>query len=204
MRPLILLITMLVSLRPLAAQAPAAVPGDSLKVTARAIGMFDRPGALVSVVGDSLTFRDASSATQPVTIPLSAVDKLEVNFGNKPPTHAFVRGLLVGGGIGAAVGAIAGAVSYKPPPACQGPSFCIGLYGSQSDATIAGAAVGAVSGMLVGGILGATVIHKSNYRTVKPTTLGRVAAALRDGDLAIRPTFGAAVRAPGLAATIRF
>jgi hypothetical protein len=203
---LALMLAPLVALPLRAQHAPAAQPGDSVLVTARALGMFDRPGVLQRTTPDSLTFRDATAGGAEVTVALDAIDDLRVNFGNQPPRHAVGRGIGYGALIGAGLGALTGAVTYKHAPACSGDA-CFGnaLYLSQSEQTVAYAAVGALGGMLVGGILGATVIHRSNYHDVKPSALGAVASALTgEGDVALRPAFDPRTHTEALSLSVRF
>ena len=108
--------------------------------------------------------------------------------------------------IGGFAGAILASASYKRPPYCTGWE-CLGnaLYPSQGEEAVAGAAVGAVGGMLIGGILGATVIHRSSYHEVKPTALGALASALTgEGDVALVPAFDPRTRTGGISLSVKF
>jgi outer membrane lipoprotein SlyB len=205
-RPLAMILGLAFTL-PLRAQpGPVAVPGDSVHVTARTLGMYERPGTLEWAFGDSISFRDATTAGTLVTVALAQIDHLEVNFGNEPPRHAAGKGMLFGTLFGAVGGAIVGTATYRPPPSCS-PSewFCDLFYPTQGEQTVAYAVAGAIVGLAAGGILGATVFHRSSYRDVKPSALGTVASALSgQGVVAVEPMFDPHARTGGLVVAVKF
>jgi hypothetical protein len=151
---LLLLVSTVPATTKLLAQStkPADV-GERVRITTASQQGGERiVGSVVAVQGDTLLLR-SSGAVAPRPVAFAAIRELEVSFGREGKT---ARGLLYGGLIGAAAGGAFGAVAYQKPDCDSSAWICDELAPRRSASVVVGAALGAVAGLAVGGLWGAT------------------------------------------------
>ena len=105
-----------------------------------------------TLIGVSETEISLQLATGEQSIQRSDVRIVQIMANKRRARNTLVGGA-VGGGIGAGVGAIVGAATHK---GCASETFCFDFIGTSGSAGI-GAATGFLSGVIVGGIIGALV-----------------------------------------------
>jgi len=158
-------------------------PGTRIRV--RVLGpkdkMISQTGSLVSIQGDSLRFFAEAQPGDFVVLPLSEIERVESYAGRKSRW-------LTGAGIGAGTLALAGGIAGYAAGEDQPSGWCCDL--SKGQAAAGGAMLGAVSGFLLGAIVGAA-IHTDRWREVDTQRVG----------LSVGLTPSGAV---GFTATIRF
>ena len=122
-----------------------------------------RVGRIVAATPDSLTIETGKSAT-PLTLPASAVERLEVSRGRDRGKGMFV-GALIGGLLAGGAAATASG----------------GDEGVPAEEAVVG---GAVAGLMLGGVMGALAAPERWQRAALPTRLG--VAPRRGGGVTIR------------------
>ena len=134
-----------------AQSAPAAV-GERVRITTPAQhGQYRYVGSVVGVQGDSLLLQ-TSGVASPSPVAFGDIRTLEVSLGS----HGNVRrGLLYGSVIGAGVGVVLGAATYEKPDCAGATWFCGDAAPHRTATAVAGGVVGALAGVVVGGIWGA-------------------------------------------------
>lgn len=134
------------------ATAPASV-GERVRITTPTQrGGYRYVGSVVGVQGDTLLLRTSDLAT-PRPVAIGEISALEVSLGRRGNVR---RGLLWGSAVGATLGGIVGAVTYKKPDCAGATFFCGDVTPNRSADVVAGAIVGALAGLAVGGIWGAS------------------------------------------------
>ena len=134
------------------ASAPAAV-GERVRITTPSQrGSFRYVGSVVAVQGDSVVLQTRDLAT-PRAVAISDITGLEVSLGQRGNTR---RGLIYGTVIGAGLGAVLAAVTYKKPDCAGATFFCGDVTPNRSGDAVAGGILGALTGIVVGGLWGAT------------------------------------------------
>ena len=153
----------------LAAQATTAfAPGARLRLITPRLEASQQMVRIISATSDSVEFR---SEGYPAirTIALSDVSAVEVRSDGQRP---FLRNMLIGAGIGAALGAIISAAAYKECGSC-------GYFKTSRDQETAGGAIVGGAGGLVAG-LAVAVLQKGERWTRIPL----------NANVAFRPTPG--------------
>jgi hypothetical protein len=132
--------------------APAAV-GERVRITTPSQrGSYRIVGSVVAVQGDTLMLQSRELAT-PRPVAFTEISNLEVSLGSRGNVR---RGLLYGAVIGAGVGGVLGAATYQKPDCAGATWFCGDAEPHRTGAAVAGGIVGALAGVIVGGVWGAT------------------------------------------------
>ena len=153
LRPFAVLLSTLVAVSALHAQV--ATVGERVRITTPSQrGPFRYVGSVSDVSRDSLTVQSPDVGTR--TIAVADITTLEVSRGVRGNGK---RGMVYGGLIGVGAGIAVGAATYRKPD-CSGSFLC--PSGRGLDMT-AGALVGGVVGLTVGGLWG--VSHPSDHWT---------------------------------------
>ena len=138
----------------LGAQSTAPVTvGERVRITTPSQRGGSRyVGSVVGVQGDSvlLQMRDLAA---PRSVAISDITALDVSLGERGNTG---RGLLYGSVIGAGLGGALAAATYKKPDCAGATWFCGDAAPHRTATAVAGGIVGALAGVVVGGLWGAT------------------------------------------------
>jgi len=136
--------------------AAQTLPASGARVGVWADDGLIAAGAFVRVSGDTIVLADPDGSALAVTLPPGRA--WGTSMGTSGQTlQGMAAGLLVGG----AVGAMVGFATYEQPD-CRNQFICLD-FGPNFNAA-AGLAVGAVSGLVGGGILGWVVRHERWHR----------------------------------------
>ncbi len=137
-------LTLAISQTSLAQDASVLGAGTRVRLTSPALDSSVQVGRVVSATRDTISFR---SDANPVTRTLAVKDLTSIEISGGMETHRG-RDALYGLAIGGGAGAILGAATYKKPQNCF--IFC--------DTRGFDAAAGALSGGLVGTLVGAFIV----------------------------------------------
>lgn len=160
----------------LAAQATTALaPGARVRLITPRLEASQQMVRIISATSDSVEFR---SEGYPVTrtIALSDVSAIEVRSDGQRP---FLRNMLIGAGVGAALGGIIASTAYKECPNC-------GYFRTSRSQEAAGGAILAGAAGLVAGLAVAALQKGERWTRIplnanvalRPTAGGRFALAL--------------------------
>ncbi|HET9002397.1 MAG TPA: hypothetical protein VFN39_00225 [Gemmatimonadaceae bacterium] len=134
------------------ATAPASV-GERVRITTPTQrGGYRYVGSVVGVQGDSLLLQTKEMAG-PRSVAIGDITALDVSLGKRGNTR---RGLLYGSVIGAGLGAALAAATYQKPDCAGATWFCGDATPNRTGDAVAGGILGALTGVVVGGLWGAT------------------------------------------------
>ena len=132
--------------------APVAV-GERVRITTPSQrGGYRYVGSVVGVQGDSVLLQTRDLAA-PRSVAIGDITALDVSLGERGNTR---RGLLYGSVIGAGLGAALAAATYKKPECAGATWFCGDAAPNRTGDAVAGGILGALTGVVVGGLWGAT------------------------------------------------
>ena len=142
--------------------APAAV-GERVRITTPSQrGSYRIVGSVVAVQGDTLMLQSREVPT-PRPVAFGEISTLEVSLGSRGNVR---RGLLYGAVIGAGVGGVLAAATYQKPDCAGATWICGDAEPHRTGEAVAGGIVGALAGLAVGGLWGAT--HPSERWVRRP------------------------------------
>jgi hypothetical protein len=152
-----------------AAQAPLAIPpGTRVRITTTGVlTPAEQIGRLVALRPDSVLLDRDDDASGPIAIPRSAVTDVAVSLGRQSKAQ---RGMAIGVISGAAAGAWLGSKVRSKPLGCSrndlGANVICGPGTNQSEGQgsphgFVGTGVGAVVGLVIGGLVGRA--HQTEY-----------------------------------------
>ena len=157
---------MLIPVGAMAAQAAQLESGARIRVTATPYALKNRTARVLGVRADSLLLQVAPAET--LTVALAGVTQLDVSTGRRRHT---LRGAGIGAAVGVASGALLGYASGDDPP---------GLFAmSASGKAALGAATLGVTGLVVGGVVGA--LRVSDRWTSVPLGTAQATPSLQVG-----------------------
>ena len=132
--------------------APVAV-GERVRITTPSQrGGYRYVGSVVGVQGDSVLLQTRDLAA-PRSVAIGDITALDISLGKRGNTR---RGLLYGSVIGAGLGAALAAATYKKPECAGATWFCGDAAPNRTGDAVAGGILGALTGVVVGGLWGAT------------------------------------------------
>ena len=132
--------------------APVAV-GERVRITTPSQrGGYRYVGSVLAVQGDSVLLQTRDLAA-PRSVAISDITALDISLGERGNTR---RGLLYGSVIGAGLGGALAAATYKKPDCAGATWFCGDAAPHRTATAVAGGIVGALAGVVVGGLWGAT------------------------------------------------
>jgi hypothetical protein len=132
--------------------APVAV-GERVRITTPSQrGGYRYVGSVVGVQGDSVLLQTRDLAA-PRSVAIGDITALDISLGKRGNTR---RGLLYGSVIGAGLGAVLAAATYKKPECAGATWFCGDAAPNRTGDAVAGGILGALTGVVVGGLWGAT------------------------------------------------
>ena len=132
--------------------APVAV-GERVRITTPSQrGPYRIVGSVVAVQGDTLVLQSGEFPT-PRPVAVADISNLEVSLGRSSNTG---RGFLYGSVIGAGLGTVLGAATYQKPDCAGATWFCGDAAPHRTATAVAGGVVGALAGLAVGGLWGAS------------------------------------------------
>jgi hypothetical protein len=137
--------------------APVAV-GERVRITTPSQrGGYRYVGSVIGVQGDSVLLKTRDLAG-PRSVAISDITALDISLGERGNTR---RGLLYGSVIGAGLGAALAAATSKTPECAGATWFCGDAAPNRTGDAVAGGILGALTGVIVGGLWGAT--HPSEH-----------------------------------------
>jgi uncharacterized protein YcfJ len=182
----------------LRAQAtPSLTPGTRVRVSAPALNLPEQEeGRILALQNDTMVVW-LEGLADTVRLPLAQLATVDVSRGQHPAVRKGVAFGLVLGGL---LGALVGAVTYQEPVVrcgfLGGPPGCTDDFFGRGGAVLGGGALGALAGMVVGGVIGA--VHGSERW--EPVHLGSRQSRV---GLSLRPPSGPR-SAPTLSLLVRF
>jgi hypothetical protein len=137
----------------------AAAPGARVRVVNVSNAAPVLTGQLIRMAGDTVIVSSATAIQTSMVV--TSAHRFEVSTGRHGRT---LRGIGIGLLAGVAVGTVAAYATYEEPECAPDSWFCLD-FGGRGTEVAAGGILGGVSGMLIGGIVGAT-FRRETWRLI--------------------------------------